>query len=77
MITWLKRRLFGTRVVFWRKLYIGHNPDIVNRIKENRVDEVQIGYLYHNKNYAGGAYVQTLDGKYVASVETLSEIRPI
>lgn len=76
MILWLRRKLFGTRIVFWRKKYIGNPPSIFME-KDNRVDEVQIGYLYHNKAFAGGAYVESLDGRYVASVETLSEIRPI
>ena len=76
MITWLRRKMFGTRVVFWRKQYIG-KPNSIFEVKDNKVDEFQVGYLYHNKVFAGGAYVETLDGRYVASIETLSEIRPI
>lgn len=76
MITWLRRKILGTRVVFWRKSYIG-KPNSIFDTKDNRVDEVQIGYLYHNASFAGGAYVESLDGRYVASIETLSEIRPI
>jgi hypothetical protein len=70
----IRRKLFGIRVIYWLKKEMTAG---FLRPADNIHDEMFIGYLFINKNYAGGGYVESVDGIARNSVNILAKMERI
>lgn len=70
----IRRKLFGVRVIYWLKKEMSQG---FLRPADNIHDEMFIGYLFVNKKFAGGGYVESVDGLARNSVNILAKIERI
>jgi hypothetical protein len=74
ILKYLRNKLFGNLVVFWLKREMGHT---MLKPAENIQDTFYIGYLFTDKAFDGGGYVESLDGKVKVGVTLLAKIQPL
>lgn len=70
----LRNKIFGNYVVFWLKKEMGNT---MLKPSENISDIFYVGYLFTDKNYDGGGYVESLDGKVKVGISNLAKIQPL
>lgn len=77
MISRLRKFIFARPVIFIMKNHTAERPKRMNEVRQADTENWQYGHLIPDKNFEGGAYIESHDGRCKAGIVYCSIIVPV